>query len=45
MSSSKGKTAFFYALTVRLSLLVSDLEHEVSVRQQRLRGNEEKNGM
>ena len=30
-----------YALTVRLSLWVSDLVHEVSVRQQRLRGKEE----
>ena len=38
----KVRQIFFYALTVRLSLLVSDLEHEVSVRQQRLRGNEEK---
>ena len=31
----------FYALTVRLSLWVSDLVHEVNVRQQRLRGKEE----
>ena len=30
-----------YALTVRLSSWVSDLVHEVSVRQQRLRGKEE----
>ena len=30
-----------YALTVRLSLWVSDLVPEVSVRQQRLRGKEE----
>ena len=36
----------FYALTIRLSLWVSDLVHEViiSVRQQRLRGKEEGNG-
>ena len=33
-----------YALTVRLSLWISDLVHEVSVRQQRLRDKEEWNG-
>ena len=37
--SSKGKTDV-YALPFRLSLWVSDLVHEVSVRQQRLRGKE-----
>ena len=39
--SSKGKTDLFYALSVRLSLWVSDLVHEVSVRQQRVRSKEE----
>ena len=33
-----------YALTVRLSLWISDLVQEVSDRQQTIRDNEESNG-
>ena len=40
-TSLKVRQISVYALTVRLSLWVSDLVHEVRVGQQRLRGMEE----
>ena len=41
LKARKVRQISVYALTVRLSIWVSDLVLEVSVRQQRLRGKDE----